>query len=216
MFVIGNFVLPSVMFSETDNEAIPFKRDEEGDFYHDPSFTKDFFREARETQEDIDDVAWSQAPFSKLAHEISKIMPPPMSVVGPPELKKKVKPGAPSQPIEAGPGVRLSGIVAVPGYGLNNKVEERAQAASTSYPVSGFPESGRSEDSSAGLEDATSVESSSSAQRYTAAAKEGGLERTVKLYRKERAGAKRSKSHRLNDRHVGFGRARHGGLHLND
>eukprot|EP00243_Klebsormidium_subtile_P003235 TRINITY_DN16487_c0_g1_i1.p1 TRINITY_DN16487_c0_g1~~TRINITY_DN16487_c0_g1_i1.p1 ORF type:complete len:407 (+),score=21.78 TRINITY_DN16487_c0_g1_i1:104-1324(+) len=218
VFLIGNIVLPSMMFSDVDT-ATSYKRDEEGDFYHDPSFTKDFFRQARETNDDIDEVPWSQAPFSKLAHEFSKVLPPPNSVAEPPEVSKKVNKGLEHLEGPIGEGVKLSGIVAVPGYGASVQREGQVasgQATSNNYVTSVASASESHPDSTKGLGDATSVEGGASAQGSVGAVRETRDMQNLKLYKLDTKAARRSKPDRMHERARGSGRHRIGGRHLND
>ncbi|GAQ84354.1 hypothetical protein KFL_001860010 [Klebsormidium nitens] len=218
VFLIGNIVLPSLMFSDVDT-ATSYKRDEEGDFYHDPSFTKDFFRESRETSDDIDEVPWSKAPFSKLAHEFSKILPPPNSVAAPPEVSKKAKKGSEQLEGPIGAGVKLSGIVAVPGYGVSVQKDGLAangQATSISYVTSVASASDPDSDLSKGLGDATSVEGDASAQGSVGAVREARDVQNLKLYKLDTMAARRKRPDRMHERARGSVRHRIGGRHLND
>lgn len=206
------------MFSDVDT-SVPYKRDEEGDFYHDPSFTKDFFREARETKDDIDEVPWSQAPFSKLAHEFSKILPPPNSVAAPPEVSKKANKGPEHLEGPIGKGVKLSGIVAVPGYGPSvqreAKVENR-QATNIKHITSTASESDLHPGSSNPLGDATIVEGGASAQGSVGAVREASDVQALKLYKLDTKATRRKRPDRMHERASGFGRHRVGGHHWND
>lgn len=207
VFLIGNVLLPSLMFSDADT-VVPYKRDEEGDFYHDPSFTKDFFREARETNEDIDEVSWSQAPFSKLAHGFSKILPPPNSVASPPEVSKRVAKGLGSLEGPVGAGVKLSGIVVVPGYPsniVNGGQVGNGQATSVKLSPPSASTSARSDASSRDAKNGTAAEMGAKAPGSVGAVKEVGIEQALEAYKQELEMVEQARTNRLHERTNGLG-----------